>query len=424
MMICVTNRKLCRGDFLERIRQLAAGGADVILLREKDLSPAAYTELAEKCLAICREYSTALWLNSFTGTAAALQLPVQLPLSVLQELTDADKEKLPAFGAIGSQSGRCAAGRKAVRRLADRRAYFSHILQAGSAAERDGFSAGNLQSRFRSGVCHRRHHTSATGRGAAGWGIRLLCHVADDAVSGCIRRISELETYDLKERSVKNPLLIDTIQRYLLFIIGLFFSALGVAITKKGELGVSPISSVANVMSIRLPQLSLGYWLIIWNCVLILGQILLLRRKFQWIQLLQVPLSFLFGWFTDFGVWLISFFTPKHYIVQILLVLVGTIVLGFGITLAVIANVILNSGEAFVKALSDTIHKEFGNVKIVFDISCVVVAVILSFLFFHKLVGTREGTIIAAFCTGFVVKFFSKFITAPLERFLKKNIGE
>ena len=171
-------------------------------------------------------------------------------------------------------------------------------------------------------------------------------------------------------------------------------------------------------MSIRLPQLSLGYWLIIWNCVLILGQILLLRRKFQWIQLLQVPLSFLFG------VWLISFFTPKHYIVQILLVLVGTIVLGFGITLAVIANVILNSGEAFVKALSDTIHKEFGNVKIVFDISCVVVAVILSFLFFHKLVGTREGTIIAAFCTGFVVKFFSKFITAPLERFLKKNIGE
>ena len=220
----------------------------------------------------------------------------------------------------------------------------------------------------------------------------------------------------MKERSVKNPLLIDTIQRYLLFIIGLFFSALGVAITKKGELGVSPISSVANVMSIRLPQLSLGYWLIIWNCVLILGQILLLRRKFQWIQLLQVPLSFLFGWFTDFGVWLISFFTPKHYIVQILL--------GFGITLAVIANVILNSGEAFVKALSDTIHKEFGNVKIVFDISCVVVAVILSFLFFHKLVGTREGTIIAAFCTGFVVKFFSKFITAPLERFLKKNIGE
>lgn len=226
----------------------------------------------------------------------------------------------------------------------------------------------------------------------------------------------------MSQSFVKNPLFKDTVQRYLLFIIGLFFSALGVAITKKGELGVSPISSVANVMSIQLPQLSLGYWLIIWNCVLILGQILLLRKKFQWIQLLQVPLSFLFGWFTDFGVWLISFFEPKNYIVQILLVLAGTVVLGFGISLAVTANVILNSGEAFVKVLSDTIHKEFGNVKIVFDVSCVVVAVILSFLFFRRLEGTREGTIIAALCTGFVVKFFSKYTAPPIERFFAKNI--
>ena len=47
----------------------------------------------------------------------------------------------------------------------------------------------------------------------------------------------------MKAKTIKSPLLIDTIQRYLLFIIGLFFSALGVAITKKGELGVSPIQA-------------------------------------------------------------------------------------------------------------------------------------------------------------------------------------
>ena len=74
----------------------------------------------------------------------------------------------------------------------------------------------------------------------------------------------------MKQIKLCNPINKDTIQRYALFVIGLFFSALGVAITKKGELGVSPISSAANVMSIRFPQLSLGYWLIIWNCVLIL----------------------------------------------------------------------------------------------------------------------------------------------------------
>ena len=47
-----------------------------------------------------------------------------------------------------------------------------------------------------------------------------------------------------------------------------------------------------------------------WNCILIAGQIFILRRKFQPIQLLQVPLSFVFGWFTDFGMWMMSFIPP------------------------------------------------------------------------------------------------------------------
>ena len=51
--------------------------------------------------------------------------------------------------------------------------------------------------------------------------------------------------------------------------VSLFFAAFGVAITKHGEPGVSPISSVANVMSSYMDSFSLGTWLIIWNCVLI-----------------------------------------------------------------------------------------------------------------------------------------------------------
>ena len=76
-------------------------------------------------------------------------------------------------------------------------------------------------------------------------------------------------------------------KRYILFIFGLFFAAIGVAFTKHGELGVSPISSVANVLSCKFSAFSLGTWLIIWNCVIILGQILILRRNFQIFQLLQ-----------------------------------------------------------------------------------------------------------------------------------------
>lgn len=212
---------------------------------------------------------------------------------------------------------------------------------------------------------------------------------------------------------------IETAKRYLLCITGLFFAALGVAFTKHGELGVSPISSVANVLSCKFDMLSLGTWLIIWNCILIIGQIVILRKRFQLIQLLQVPLSFLFGWFTNFGMWAVSFIPVNFYSIRLVMVIIGVVILGFGISLTVIANVIMNSGEAFVKAVSDQIHKEFGNVKIAFDVLCVIMALILSLLFFDfTIVGTREGTIISALLTGIVVKFFTKRLQKPLTQAL------
>ena len=213
-------------------------------------------------------------------------------------------------------------------------------------------------------------------------------------------------------------------KRYLLFIISLFFSGLGVAFAKHGEIGVTPISSVANVMSYKFTSISMGTWLIIWNCVLIVGQIVILRKDFQLIQLLQVPLSFLFGWFTDFGMWLVSFIPADLYPVRLLMVFLGIIILGFGISLAVTADVIMNSGEAFVKAVSDKVHKEFGNVKIAFDVCCVLTAILLSLIFFDfKIIGTREGTILSAFLTGLTVKFFIRRIQQPLNRILAGENG-
>ncbi|MDO5549245.1 MAG: DUF6198 family protein [Eubacteriales bacterium] len=217
----------------------------------------------------------------------------------------------------------------------------------------------------------------------------------------------------MKSRRTK----LETFRRYILCVIGVFFSALGIAIVRLADLGVSPISSVANVMSLKFSMLSLGNWLIIWNCVMILGQILILRRRFQPVQLMQVPLSILFGYFTDFGMWVFAWATWDFYPMRLVNVAVGTCLMGFGIAICVIADAVMNSGEAFVKAVSDTTHLEFGNVKIGFDVSCVVLSIVLSLGFFAFTIrGTREGTIIAALCTGIVIKFFTRLLRHPMER--------
>lgn len=210
----------------------------------------------------------------------------------------------------------------------------------------------------------------------------------------------------------------ETAKRYFIFILGLFFAGLGVAFTKHGGLGVTPVSSIPNVLSFEFTALSLGNWLIVWNCVLIVLQILILRRDFKPVQLLQVPLSFLFGYFTDFGMKIATLIPVNSYSVQLLMLLIGIAVLGFGITLSVGANVIMNSGEAFVKAVSDKSKKAFGNVKVIFDVSSVIISIILSLIFFSgKIVGTREGTVISALTTGFVVKFFTRYMKKVLDRF-------
>lgn len=214
----------------------------------------------------------------------------------------------------------------------------------------------------------------------------------------------------------------ELIKRYIVFIIGLFFAGIGVAFTKRSDLGVSPISSVANIMSIKFPVMSMGSWLIVWNCVLILAQIIILRRNFKLYQLLQIPLSFLFGLFTDFGMWCVSFIPVSNYAIQLILLVIGIIILAFGISLSVIANVIMNSGEALVKAISDKTHWEFGYVKVGFDIFCVISSVILSVIFFGgKIMGTREGTIISAVCTGIVIKFITKYIRTFVEKIIEHN---
>ena len=196
-----------------------------------------------------------------------------------------------------------------------------------------------------------------------------------------------------------------------MIIIGSFFMGLGIALTKCAELGVSTISSVPNVVSIRFTFLTMGTWSAIWNIVMIAAQIAILGKKFHPLQFLQIPVSIVFGWFTDFGVWLFTNIPKDLYIVKLLMSTSGIIVLAFGISIMVIANKVMNPGEAIVKVIADKLKRDFGNTKIMFDVFCVVLALVLSLLFFNfRIVGIGEGTILAVIGTGISVKFFTKLL--------------
>ena len=94
--IAVTNRHLCEGDFLERIRQIAQGDEyNAILLREKDLSHEEYEELAGKVLKITNQEGKKCILHTDYRAALSLSHPfVHVPLSVMAQMSQKEREKL------------------------------------------------------------------------------------------------------------------------------------------------------------------------------------------------------------------------------------------------------------------------------------------------------------------------------------------
>ena len=196
-------------------------------------------------------------------------------------------------------------------------------------------------------------------------------------------------------------------KRYLLLLAGLSIMAFGVAFSIKASLGTSPISSVPYVVSLFAP-LTVGTATIVMHCVFILLQILILRRNYHPIQLMQLPVAFFFGYLTDFGVWAVSGIVCESYWQQWLICLIGIFLVAVGVSLEVKANVVVLAGEGVVLAICKVVPVKFGYMKVGFDVTLVLVACLLSLIFTGRLQGVREGTVAAAILVGLLAKQIGK----------------
>ena len=178
-------------------------------------------------------------------------------------------------------------------------------------------------------------------------------------------------------------------KRYLVFLVGLFISSLGVSLITKANLGTSPISAIPYVLSLNFP-LTLGQFTIAFSLLLILLQLLILRKNFKLEHLLQIPISVAFGYFIDMTMGLLTFVAPQSYLAKVLYLLIGCVVLAFGVYLEVLGDVAMLPGESFVRAIVMTWKTDFGTTKVCFDVSMTVIAVVLSFLLAGHLAGVRE----------------------------------
>lgn len=194
------------------------------------------------------------------------------------------------------------------------------------------------------------------------------------------------------------------LKQSLVFIFGLFIMAVGVVLSVKADLGVSPISCVPYIYSLSFP-LTLGQTTIILNVLLIFIQMLLLRKKYRMFQLVQFPVVFLFGFFIDLTMKYAAWMIPGNYFEQAFLCLSSCVLLGIGVFFEVKAALTYLPGEGLAMALTQTFNVEFGKTKIGTDSSLVAIGIVSSLFFLGTLEGIREGTVVAAVLVGYIVKF-------------------
>ena len=200
-----------------------------------------------------------------------------------------------------------------------------------------------------------------------------------------------------------------------IYVVGLFFMALGVALSVNANLGISPVNSLPYVVSV-ISGIDQGTCVIIIFCLYILAQILLLRREFRLIDLTQILFSTIFGYLVNFAKWLVGDFTLPTYAGQLLMMAVSIVVVALGVALYVEANLVNMPMEGMTMALAKKMGKPFHNVKIAVDCFVVALGAILSLVFLGRLDGVREGTVIAAIVTGKILALMKRGLTPLLTR--------
>lgn len=202
----------------------------------------------------------------------------------------------------------------------------------------------------------------------------------------------------------------DIVLRYTAATTGLVLVAFGVAFSIKSDLGTSPISCPPYVMELT-GGLSIGQYTALMHMLFILCQIALLRKKFKAENLMQIAAAAVFGLLTDLSLMAVCNLAPANYLQKFGLLILSCVITAAGISIEVRSKAWMLAGEMTVAAISEVGKFKFRNVKIIFDTSLVAVSAIASYFLFGSLTGKgdltviREGTLISALLTGYLMKF-------------------
>lgn len=184
--------------------------------------------------------------------------------------------------------------------------------------------------------------------------------------------------------------------------------SLGVGLSIKSGLGVTPISLIPYSLTLA-SGVNIGITTVIFNVLLVFLQIPILKKRFNPKRLLQLINAFMFGYFTDLSLWILSPMPDLPLDVNFTLLIVSMFLIAAGILIYMPANIAPLPGEGVVEAVSLAYDKRFSKVKVCFDTSMVVLSLIICGLFTSDILGSvNVGTVLAAIFIGIIIRYLTE----------------
>lgn len=206
-------------------------------------------------------------------------------------------------------------------------------------------------------------------------------------------------------------------KRLFFYFVGLNLIAAAVVLNIRYNIGVAAFSSVMYAIS-EIYHISLGTASIICYLLFVLIQCIL-SKKITLTYILEVPLSFAFGFLTD----IYDFFVPEinvHIVLRMILYIMTMFVTAMGVYLCVKTDVVLTPTDGIVQTISQVFAFPFSAVKNIFDISLVVISAALCLANHTEFYGIGIGTVLSALCLGRIIRLFERYL--PMKS-IEKNAG-
>lgn len=199
----------------------------------------------------------------------------------------------------------------------------------------------------------------------------------------------------------------EIVYRYAVLFVGLWILTFGVALSTKADIGISPLSSAPYVLS-TVWSWTMGDITIAMHIVFIATQIILLKKKTPMNVLLQIPVAFVFGYFTDMTLDLVADMPPPTYLGALSLCVISCVFTAIGVYLEFKAEVAVLAGEGLTIAFVKRFGWRFGSVKIWVDCVMSLTACLCCLFVSGNFTGLGEGTFICAVSVGLIIRWAEK----------------